>query len=434
MHIRTSLATLVFLASNAAASASLLPAVEVRSVGTFYDSAGFATLTITSSGRLYVVLTSGLNGPYPSVPYVDAYPQGVVANPLGSSPAAGYTFTGSVELWCSPGTAPLCYYSRGLSQSGRVIDSVTVTLNPSVYEANSCTFVGTTPPWTPNSCGNLAVPASYLTGGREIQASAINNGDLIVGLADSKVAGAKRVPIWWPNPTAVAQELPRIAGVDSGPFPIAVSDKGVIVGNTAGSTTRRAAIWKPAGFGYTLEFLGELPGGVSSRAFGVSFLGSAVGSSDDGSATQVAVVWTPAPGGYTVTPLPVPPGGSCSRATAINVYHDIVGNCTLAGGAERGVLWQYLGAGTWELVHQLEPLPGDTRSTAYALNNERQMGGASGGTEESQRPTLWSLPAAAPVSVPALSPPAWLLLGSILAGTALARLRRREQSPSRVRT
>ncbi len=427
MHIRTLIAALVLLASNAAASASLLPAAEVRSVGGFYSSAGFATLTITSSGRLYVVLTSGLSGPYPSVPYADSYPRGAVAIPLGTFPSPdGYTFSGSAETICSFGTVRECNNSRGLSESGRRINSFTVSFSPSQYIAQSCSFMWTTPPLPPSECNNLAVPASYPTGfGRETQASAINSGDLIVGYANSGIAGVKRVPVWWSTPSAVAQELPRLAGLDSGPYPNAVSDNGVIVGTSAGSTTPRAAIWRPAGSGYSLEFLGELPGGASSRAFGISYLGSAVGSSDDGSATQVAVVWTPGPGGYTVTPLPVPPGGSCSAATAINVYQDIVGNCTLAGGAERGVLWHYLGPGTWELLHQLEPLPGDTRSSAYALNNERWMGGASGGTEESQRPTLWSVPAAAPVSVPALSPHAALLLGTTLAGAALWSLRRR---------
>ena len=418
MRIRTSLAALVFLAANAAASASLLPAVEVRSVGTFYDSAGFATLTITSSGRLYVVLTSLLSGPYPSLQYADSYPIGAVAIPLGTFPSPdGYTFSSGAEFICSLGTERECYNDRGLSESGRRINSYTVSFSFGQYIAQSCSFMWTTPPAPPSACNNLAVPASYPTGfGRETQPSAINSGDLIVGYANSGIAGVSRVPVWWSTPTAVAQELPRLAGLDSGPYPIAVSDNGVIVGNTAGSTTRRAAIWRPAGSGYSLEFLGELPGGASSRAFGVSYLGSAVGSSDDGSATQVAVVWTPGPGGYTVTPLPVPLGGSCSAATAINVHQDIVGNCTLAGGAERGVLWHYLGAGTWELLHQLEPLPGDTRSSAYALNNERQMGGASGAPEYTQKPTLWSLPAAAPVSVPALSPHAALLLGTTLAG------------------
>jgi uncharacterized membrane protein len=123
-----------------------------------------------------------------------------------------------------------------------------------------------------------------------------------------------------------------------------------------------------------------------------------------------------------VTPLPAPPGGSCSFATAINTNGDIAGNCTLAGGAERGVVWRKLG-GSYELLHQLEPLPGHTRSVAYALDDDGQAGGGSGPVD-AERAVVWPVVAAAPVQVPALSHFSLLCLAGVIAIATAATLRR----------
>jgi hypothetical protein len=251
--------------------------------------------------------------------------------------------------------------------------------------------------------------------------TAINDGDLIAGWATINPASVGRAPIWWPAPQALPQQLPRISGTDAGPFPARINSAGVIVGNTAGSAPRRAAVWSPTDTGYVLALLGELPGGTSSRAYDVGFFGGIVGSSDDSSGTDVAVIWRLTGVGYTVTPLPVPPDGSCSAATAINTNGDIAGNCTLGDGAERGVVWRKVG-GNYELLHELEPLPGHTRSVAYALDNDGQAGGGSGALG-AERAVLWPVVVAAPVSVPALSHGALLCLIAGLAGATVSSLR-----------
>ncbi len=426
MRIRALFVACALFGSLAPANASQIAAVEVRSNG-FNPSTRYATRTITQSGALFV-FDSGLS--LSNSPFL-AY--GTDAFPPSFFPEFGF------DSYVFNQEAIFCYYSQGycgydggLSETGRTIHSIAQLYGffPTLYiQWRSCSadWIPFNPP---PACTPLAVPPSYPAWGTypfssEVRATAINNADLIVGYARSGISGVDRVPVWWPTPFAVSQELPRFSGLDSGPYPVGVSDVGVIVGVSGGATTPRAAIWKPAaGGGYSLAYLGELPGGTSSRPLGIGFFGKAVGSSNGGSASQVAVVWTPTAGGYTVTPLPVPPGGSCSAATAINVYQDIVGNCLLAGGEERGVLWQYVGPGDWEILHQLEPLPGENRSVAFALSNDGQAGGASG-PEASQRPVLWSLAANAPTAVPALSPNAYLLLGTILAGTAVRILRRR---------
>ncbi len=371
-----------------------------------------ATRFISRAGWIYVLGTYHLE-------LFEASPE----NPLG---LAGYfvgppslTVVTDYEVSDYPCLSSYnCHQAKAINQTGRIVGGEYYFFPG--YETTRPYWVDPQP--GPNPGGYLTKPAGYPTPGSDdvhAMATAIN-GDLIAGWATRGIPSVGLAPIWWSSPSALAQELPRIPGLDAGPFPTRINTAGVIVGNTAGSAPIRAAVWRPTYTGYVLALLGELPGGTKSRVYDIGFFGGIVGRSDDGSGTPVAVVWKWSGPGYSVTPLPVPPGGSCSAATAINTNGDVAGNCTLGDGAERGVVWRKVG-GTYELLHELEPLPGYTRSVAYALDDDGQAGGGSGPLN-AERAVLWPVVSDAPVQVPALSHVSLLCLAAVIAGATAATL------------
>lgn len=383
---------------------------------------GLATRSISRAGAIHAIVPDGFD-------YDPSFPLGVTGFYVDFPEWDFQGYYAPNYYIC--GSSSECFRDMAINQAGRVVGQASIVIP-----------VGGPPPYNwakplqyRYSAADLSFPEfEYLTtppgypaaptNGARVIATAVNDGDLIAGTGLTGNPAVGWAPIWWPSPSALAQELPRLPGVNAGPLPARINLAGVIVGNTAGSAPERAAVWKPDVGGYSLALLGELPGGTSSRAYDIGRFGRIVGRSNAGSATQVAVVWKPSGSGYTVTPLPVPPGGSCSAATAINERSDIAGTCTSSGGDERGVIWRNV-LGTYELLHELEPLPGHTRSIAFALDDTGQAGGGSGPLN-AERAVLWPPPApAAPVSVPALSPAALLTLAAAMAAATAATLRAR---------
>jgi hypothetical protein len=247
-----------------------------------------------------------------------------------------------------------------------------------------------------------------------------NSGDVFVGFVWGPTIFSDMVPVYWSGPAEVPIELANLGyfSTEKGPYPERINDTGEIVGSTEGSG-ERAAIWRPPG--YALEFLGELAGGATSRAHDLDSSGLVVGSSDDGSG-DVAVIWRPNGSGYDVIPLPVPPGfegWSCTEATAISDDGRIAGNCTTASGRTRGVIWQAQGE-SWVVEWNLKPLPDDTESAVFGLNESGQAVGRSGDAATG-RAVLWNFTVR---PVPSLSAPALLLLALTVSWMGRRALRR----------
>lgn len=404
-------------ALGAPAFAAQRAAKEVKFVESWEDeydwSPGRAVRFTSRVGGLYAVR--------PELLLIDSMtPSGVIAfygNPLFPPDAAVAAST----IFCFSST--FCKLATAINQAGRIVGSEYY-----FYPGGQLTrpYESRVDPQTGTvlELEYLTKPPGFplISFGTPAYATAINDADVIAGWATSGIPAVGLAPIWWTSPLAVAQELPRIPGLDAGPFPVRINTAGVIVGNTAGSAPVRAAVWRPTYTGYELALLGELPGGTTSRVYDIGFFGGIVGRSDDGTATPTAVVWKWSGPGYSVTPLPVPEDGSCSAATAINTNGDIAGNCTFEGGAERGVVWRKV-AGSYELLHELLPLPGHDRSVAWALDDDGQAGGGSG-PANAERAVVWPVVAEAPVQVPALSHLSLLCLASVMAVAAAVSLRR----------
>jgi probable HAF family extracellular repeat protein len=123
--------------------------------------------------------------------------------------------------------------------------------------------------------------------------------------------------------------------------------------------------------GYRVVDLGTLPGGTFSAAEAVNGRGEVVGQSDGR-----AVLWRSGQ----VVDLGTP-AGSASFALDVSEFGEVVG-FSQAGDVLRAFRWQ----GGGELV-DLPPLPGDTSSIAFGVNDRGVVVGVS--LDAGSRPVLW---------------------------------------------
>ncbi len=375
----------VAVASGTAIASTPVPAVDLG-VTAFSPSAG---RDVNAGGRILVQGPAALDG----------LPFGVILLP----PQPG---GGELVLPCSGLLS--CFHETdvpsGLNAGGRVIGRRIGFASPGTVRRPAT--------WSAN--GSVATlllpfPGPFLPGG---QARHLNTGEVIVGVL-ANPSGFVDAPVFWSSPAATPTMLANL-GTSAGPYPVRISDGGVIIGDRAGATPR-AVLWSSTA-APSFAYLGELPGGATSHARDLDETGRIVGSSDAGSGTQAAVLWRPSGGGHTVETLPVPfAGGSCQVATAIEAGGWIVGNCTNAAGDRRGVIWRDIG-GVAGVVHELLPLSGDSHSAAQGLAGAAIAVGSSGDTE---RAVFWDLAAAAPIAVPMLSAPGLVLLVASLVASAL---------------
>jgi len=338
----------VLLLAGAAGAQAGVPAVEVSTW-----SPPCVARDIDESSRIYV-----------------AGPVGVDGTPSGQILLPPHPGGEELVLECNVDPFYSCFHeydvAGGFAESGRI-------LGWRVWYGSGGPFVPGPATWS--ATGSAGSPLQGLDGGTTAYGRVAhgNSSNVFVGVVPG---GA----VYWSGPYAVP-----IAFADPA-SPERINDAGEIVGNASDS----AVILKPPS--YAREFLGELPGGATSRAHDLDSSGLVVGSSDDGSG-DVAVVWTPNGPGYDVTPLPLPvgfEGGSCTEATAISDDGRIAGNCTTAGGQTRGVIWQKQEA-SWAFDVELDPLAGDTESAVFGLNESGQAVGRSG-DEATAAPCSGTLP------------------------------------------
>jgi probable HAF family extracellular repeat protein len=121
--------------------------------------------------------------------------------------------------------------------------------------------------------------------------------------------------------------------------------------------------------GYTLTWLGDLPGGAnSSHAHGINDAGQVVGESEAASGTR-AYIWDAAGGMRDLGDLPG--GQDLSLASGINNAGQVVGSSYVATGSH-AFLWDAVGG-----MQDLGDLPGGIdESLAIGINNAGQVVGA----------------------------------------------------------
>ena len=162
---------------------------------------------------------------------------------------------------------------------------------------------------------------------------------------------------------------------------------------STGSRLAVADVWRTRSCATAMTDLGTLPGGTSSRAFGINGQGQIVGFSNTPSAPNGhAVLWTMSNDGYAATDLGTLPGGTFSRAVGINSRGQIVG---FSNGASapivHAVLWTRSGAGY--RITDLGTLPAGafSYSETFGINGTGQIAGLSNGVSApSGHATLWT--------------------------------------------
>jgi len=111
-----------------------------------------------------------------------------------------------------------------------------------------------------------------------------------------------------------------------------VSDSGYVVGTSTTPNGPRAFVWTRQG---GMQNIGTLPGDKWSEAFAVNNAGDVVGYSQSRNGVQHAFLWSAKRGMWD---LGVLPGGKDSRALAISNTGDVVGTSSSPFG-DRAFLW-----------------------------------------------------------------------------------------------
>ncbi|MBK6941568.1 MAG: hypothetical protein IPH13_15430 [Planctomycetes bacterium] len=147
------------------------------------------------------------------------------------------------------------------------------------------------------------------------------------------------------------------------PFPSAVNDHGLVVGNAFAPAGGYIPVYMSAA--QSPAALQLLAGDINGFAFGVSNAGVIVGASTNGSGVDRGVVWTPSPSGYVVTPLPMTSAGqSPTIARALNELGDVVGELSNGNGFAWSAATGTIDLGTLGFT-----------GTARGINESRQVVG-----------------------------------------------------------
>jgi probable HAF family extracellular repeat protein len=187
----------------------------------------------------------------------------------------------------------------------------------------------------------------------------INERDQIVGQSQS-------IPVIWNRRRIEALDL---AGGDNG-FATAINNRGQISGSVNFGGTFRAVRWVNG----VLQDLGTL-GGPTSSAEDINERGQITGTSDTATGGIHAFLWD---NGRMIDLGTVGPDG-VTLGSGLNNAGLVVGAGTVQSGEFHALLFQ------GRTILDLGTLPGATDSSAFAINERREIVGTSGG-----HATLWS--------------------------------------------
>lgn len=236
----------------------------------------------------------------------------------------------------------------------------------------------------------VTVPLDRL-GGAFGSATAVNDGNLVVGLSGDGLGGVQGVR-WTVSGTAGSAPvaLAPIAG-NAHSAAYAVDAAGATVGESEKGASYVPVLWAPGATTPTELALGSLS--APAAAYGISG-GRIVGEATSGAAT-VAVLWTAPDAAPTVLPTL---GGDRSAAFAVSIASGlVVGESSLGDGTLRGAAWNLDGSGA---AIPLAPLPGHARSVALAVEDGGRIVGESETAEGQVHAVAWNIAApSAPVTL-----------------------------------
>jgi len=227
--------------------------------------------------------------------------------------------------------------------------------------------------------GTLYCPCTFTQRYGTSVAYAINASGQVVGDSGTVRGESVRHAFVWQQ--GAMREVGGGAGSTSTSFAYAIN----AAGHVAGAFNGRAAVWE----GETRRDLGALPGHVASAARGINAAGVVVGESG-GAMDSRAALWRAG----TIVDLGALPGDAASQASAINAAGDVVGwSGSADGAASRAVLWR--GGAISDLNDLIPAGSGWTLTRAASINDAGHIVGAG---IRNGRPRAFLLTPAGPVA------------------------------------
>src|SRR5438128_5141599 len=190
----------------------------------------------------------------------------------------------------------------------------------------------------------------------------INNSGHVVGRSGTEFNTDTRGFIW-----RGVNQIQELASLPGGDFSegVSINEFDDIVGSSNSKAHLRALLWTREG---EMRDLGTAPGDSGARATSINRSRHVVGSSFGPHGVN-AFLWTKKDGVQSLTRLA---GSDFSEATSINNAGVIAGISGLAHSDHRAVVWE-----NGAIIKDLGVLPGDSESESYAINDRRQVVGAS---------------------------------------------------------
>ncbi len=178
------------------------------------------------------------------------------------------------------------------------------------------------------------VTLGVLAGNDAGTATAINNGNTIVGYARVNSSGEFTACIWYPSGSSYSEPTSLFGVANSRAN--AINSSGQAVGDVMQSFWFHAALKNPGAEGW--QDLGTLVPNEDALAYDINDAGMVVGEADDFSGTN-AFLWTSGSGMQNLNNLVVnlPVGVRLTHAMAINKRGEIAGYMATSGGATNGV-------------------------------------------------------------------------------------------------
>ncbi len=231
---------------------------------------------------------------------------------------------------------------------------------------------------------DTATGLSNPAGGDFSAAVAINEGNTIVGLADT-LTDVNKGAIWTVDAAAAESSTSIVLdSLDSNySAAYAVNDSGTAVGESSNGADIVPVIWPAASTSPTaLQPLAG--GGANGSAYGINTAGQMIGEAQDANGNMVAVLWQDET--TAATPLALLTGGATSSAYFVNDVPEAVGAAEDANAIQKPVFWN-VNANT---ITELPLLNADdTSGIALGINAAGEIVGEVVLVDSTREAVLW---------------------------------------------
>ena len=278
---------------------------------------------------------------------------------------------------------------NGINDSGEAV-GMSETSVPDPNGEDICTF-GTHATCLPFIWQNGVMRALPRVGGRNGQASAINNNGQVVGYAENGLLDGTCTPGSTPNDRVVLPVLWDTAsgkdkahalsliGNDTDGVAFGINDKGQAVGYSGTCTSVNfAVLWENGTANPLPDF--ENPGAI---AFAINDHNQIVGQAVNSQGTTLAAIWE----NNVVRSLGgLLPGDLASFATGINNKGDVVGSSFSDAGWSRGLIWQ-----NGKMTDLNTVFPASSHLYVISASNINENGQIAGMALETTGPNAWQV-------------------------------------------